>query len=675
MRLNEDTVLVGRRCVLVPYKEKYVERYHAWMQDEELLALTASERLTLDEEVENQRSWRDDATKLTFIVLDRAQCFQGDDRFPVSAMVGDVNAFLTVPDEPRAAEVDVMVPERRRRGFGGEAVRLLLRYGREALHLETFVAKIASTNAASLKLFAALGFARANYVAAFDEVELRATSVVKVPWTVQSFDTAPSANFEERRFSVRDEDDATVSGLVVRFGGKSAFAWVGPADSAPALGALAGAAPRAFAQGGAATNLIDPADVVGPQVAARLAAATSRIVLVAWSLDHASAAVERALSERVPPAGCGFCAGLARATAAAALFGGSSSDDDGVAPPPPPPAAPPEPLPAPAPSAVGCARLAAFAPGYAPRYAHPALRLVSAPATGGGRGLAAARDLDAGTLLLLEAPLLSREEQATIADPAAALPSLNIEQLHGATLEQKWQFNAFESGLYRLRSLLNDSPQPSCVALTTAGGLAEVWTQRKVEAGAPLTVSYVQPECSVARRDAYLRAQHGFVSDRAEADAAAEALDGVDDLLEAGDVAAALAAALPLAASSRRAAGLAAAAAGRAARERLVLPRATLGARGTPHGLALFHALAWRDALAREGLGASPAAAEAAGLAADALDALRAFRSAPDIATMAGRAWPDAQAVSREARALRRAAEAGAARYDSRRWVGGGRDR
>ena len=100
MRLNEDTVLVGRRCVLVPYKEKYVKRYHAWMQDEELLALTASERLTLDEEFENQRSWRDDATKLTFIVLDRAQCFQGDDRFPVGAMVGDVNAFLTVPDEP-----------------------------------------------------------------------------------------------------------------------------------------------------------------------------------------------------------------------------------------------------------------------------------------------------------------------------------------------------------------------------------------------------------------------------------------------------------------------------------------------------------------------------------------------------------------------------------------------
>ena len=93
MRLNEDTVLVGRRCVLVPYKEKYVTRYHAWMQDDDLLALTASERLTLDEEVENQRSWRDDAKKLTFIVLDRARCFKGDDRFPVGAMVGAMDGL------------------------------------------------------------------------------------------------------------------------------------------------------------------------------------------------------------------------------------------------------------------------------------------------------------------------------------------------------------------------------------------------------------------------------------------------------------------------------------------------------------------------------------------------------------------------------------------------------
>ena len=62
--------------------------------------------------------------------------------------------------------------------------------------------------------------------------------------------------------------------------------------------------------------------------------------------------------------------------------------------------------------------------------------------------------------------------------------------------------------------------------------------------------------------------------------------------------------------------------------------------------------------------------AEAAGLAADALDALRAFRGAPDVAAMADRAWGDARAVFQEAQTLRRAAEAGAARFDGRRWVG-----
>ena len=163
---------------------------------------------------------------------------------------------------------------------------------------------------------------------------------------------------------MRDEDDANVSGLVAAPAVKSAFALGRPADNAPALGALAGAAPRAFAQGGAATNLTTrptPLGLRSPPLAA-----TDWLVLVAWSLDRASAAVERALAERVPPAGCGFCAGLgprdrgggaaaarrrtttAPATAAAARAAAGAS-------------------PAPVPSAVACARLAAFALGYAPR--------------------------------------------------------------------------------------------------------------------------------------------------------------------------------------------------------------------------------------------------------------------------------------------------------------------
>uniref|UniRef100_A0A8C6UBM6 N-acetyltransferase 9 n=1 Tax=Neogobius melanostomus TaxID=47308 RepID=A0A8C6UBM6_9GOBI len=60
MRINEDTLLEGHRAVLVPYGPQHVPRYHSWMQSEELQLLTASEPLTLQQEYDMQRSWRED---------------------------------------------------------------------------------------------------------------------------------------------------------------------------------------------------------------------------------------------------------------------------------------------------------------------------------------------------------------------------------------------------------------------------------------------------------------------------------------------------------------------------------------------------------------------------------------------------------------------------------------
>ncbi|EGB06347.1 hypothetical protein AURANDRAFT_15371, partial [Aureococcus anophagefferens] len=173
MRLNWDTVLVGKRVVLVPYRERYVAPYHAWMQDDALLEQTASERLTLAEERANQASWRDDDTKLTFIVLAREACFGGD-RFPAAAMAGDCNLFLDRDGAPEA-EVEVMVAERkfRRRGFGAEAVELLLAYASRELDVRRFFAKVGDANGPSRRLFeGTLGFEKCNYVAAFKETEL-----------------------------------------------------------------------------------------------------------------------------------------------------------------------------------------------------------------------------------------------------------------------------------------------------------------------------------------------------------------------------------------------------------------------------------------------------------------------------------------------------------------------
>lgn len=188
MRDNWEHCVSTARLLLLPYRRLFVPTYHAWMADPYLLESTSSERLTAAEELAAQASWRADPQKCTFIVFDRALHEGGG---PLCAhaggMVGDANLFLL--DAPRvaedyfggspaggggAAEVMVMIaePAFRRRGYAGEAVRALLRYGAERLGLRRFVAKISEGNAPSRALFAQLGFREAKRVAAFEEVHL-----------------------------------------------------------------------------------------------------------------------------------------------------------------------------------------------------------------------------------------------------------------------------------------------------------------------------------------------------------------------------------------------------------------------------------------------------------------------------------------------------------------------
>ncbi|KAJ7315986.1 hypothetical protein JRQ81_002148 [Phrynocephalus forsythii] len=64
MRINQNTVLQGKKVTLVPYTAAHVPRYHEWMKCEELQRLTASEPLSLEQEYEMQCSWREDADRL-----------------------------------------------------------------------------------------------------------------------------------------------------------------------------------------------------------------------------------------------------------------------------------------------------------------------------------------------------------------------------------------------------------------------------------------------------------------------------------------------------------------------------------------------------------------------------------------------------------------------------------
>jgi len=206
----------GRGVVMVPYRPLHVPKYHEWMTQPALLAATASDPLSLEEEYDNQVSWRDDEGKLTFILLDpwHGGCTGSglkkggpagnspdvDDcakigsrlgvkekewgKFEVDKMVGDVNSFFSdyEDDEGRscsgqwAAELEIMIadPAARGKGIAREALQLFMRYiSVELQQVVLFFVKIGDGNKGSLKLFKSLGFVFHKHVEVFAETELR----------------------------------------------------------------------------------------------------------------------------------------------------------------------------------------------------------------------------------------------------------------------------------------------------------------------------------------------------------------------------------------------------------------------------------------------------------------------------------------------------------------------
>ncbi|KAG7390167.1 N-acetyltransferase 9 [Phytophthora pseudosyringae] len=141
--------------------------------------MTASEPLSIEEEFEMQKSWREDAEKCTFIVLAAAE---GDgkpgasyvDESAIGRMAGDVNLFFNDYDDPHACEMEIMIAQDkyRRKGFAEEAVKLMMAYATSKLNVTRFICKIIETNNASIQLFEKLGYVKYNYVAAFKQVEM-----------------------------------------------------------------------------------------------------------------------------------------------------------------------------------------------------------------------------------------------------------------------------------------------------------------------------------------------------------------------------------------------------------------------------------------------------------------------------------------------------------------------
>ncbi len=144
------------------------------MKNPELLELTGSEPLTLEQEFHMQQTWRESEDKCTFIILDRVAYEDGGED-EVRSMVGDTNLFLRGEGSLLVAEVEVMVaePEARRRRIGWESTCLMLRYGAEELGVEAFEAKVKEDNVPSHAMFDKLGFVVAERSPVFKEVTYR----------------------------------------------------------------------------------------------------------------------------------------------------------------------------------------------------------------------------------------------------------------------------------------------------------------------------------------------------------------------------------------------------------------------------------------------------------------------------------------------------------------------
>ncbi|KAJ5225391.1 hypothetical protein N7468_006616 [Penicillium chermesinum] len=251
------------KVLLVPYSTWHVPRYHEWMQDEvsyttesilgfniclgkqtdssqEIQEATASEPLSIEEEYSMQKSWRQDADKLTFIIcrpVDRSPPIELEpaDDSP-QAMVGDINLFLRVDDgdggdEPPkiVGEIELMIAEKanQRRGFGKAAALVFLRYilqhQQEILSefiqggidqetrakvqkvndghisLSCLSVKIGSSNMRSLALFESLGFKKVspepNFFGEFelrrDDLELRGVDKALEEYRVENYSARP----------------------------------------------------------------------------------------------------------------------------------------------------------------------------------------------------------------------------------------------------------------------------------------------------------------------------------------------------------------------------------------------------------------------------------------------------------------------------------------------------
>jgi RimJ/RimL family protein N-acetyltransferase len=151
---------------LVDFTEEYTSLFYEWMQDADLLRLTGTDRMTLEEIKRLSEKSLEGKCIIKIILLD-------------DTPIGDIDLFYSIDEDLlNCGEINILIVQKqyRSKGYGKRALLKfldLLRKPNKALRPDYLCAKINKDNKESIALFESVGFVKEDDVPnVFDEYKL-----------------------------------------------------------------------------------------------------------------------------------------------------------------------------------------------------------------------------------------------------------------------------------------------------------------------------------------------------------------------------------------------------------------------------------------------------------------------------------------------------------------------
>lgn len=140
-------VLIGEKITLKPIVDnEFYEKYYQWLRHIEIIdGIGEEENMTMEEIIEMHSEWREDPSNLTLGIYDNE----------TQKPVGDIN-LVDSKEFEKGPEIAVMIGERGK-GFGKEALRLMIEYAFDSIEVPQINLTVFKDNPAS-GLYQKIGF-------------------------------------------------------------------------------------------------------------------------------------------------------------------------------------------------------------------------------------------------------------------------------------------------------------------------------------------------------------------------------------------------------------------------------------------------------------------------------------------------------------------------------------